>query len=509
MADQLNLVTSTAEQLQRLLGAGALNSRDLVVACLDQIERHNCKGLNLRAVVQAAPRDLAIEQAKALDVERATKGPRGPLHGIPVLVKDHFATQPSLGMGTTCGTAALRDARPIRNAVVIDKLIEAGLIVIGKASLSELCLLKATPPNTGGWCSASGQGQSPYVRGGVTPNAKYLGHSTPCGSSSGSAIGIAAGFAPVSIGTETDGSIVYPATRAGLYAIKPNIGAVPLEGAMPVNSNYDTHGGMAKSPSDLAHLLEVMTGRPGLGADLPNTWKGVKVGYLDFKEWRLTANEMEESEAFDDEVFPAFAQALDTIKANGAEVKGPLKLLTVEDIAEMPNGADFDSIANDGWRDSFDQWLKDWFEYSPVQDMRDLVKWHNDHADECLPADHPSQAYLEFHAFEAKPDPEFPKKHEFVRSHAKQAIDQLFQSHDLDVLIGNGDGRMTAIASAAGYAVGSAPLGYAETFNGRAFGINLINGIGGERKMFEVMKAWEKTFPDGRKAPPALDEKSF
>ncbi|QPC71981.1 hypothetical protein HYE68_002733 [Fusarium pseudograminearum] len=416
-------------------------------------------------------------------------------------------------MGTTCGTAALRDARPIRNAVVVDKLIEAGLIVIGKASLS---------------------GQSPYVRGGVTPNAKYLGHSTPCGSSSGSAIGIAAGFAPVSIGTETDGSIVYPATRAELYAIKPNIGAVPLEGAMPVNSNYDTHGGMAKSPSDLAHLLEVMTGRPGLGADLPNTWKGVKVGYLDFKEWRLTANEMEESEAFDDEViaheikFPAFAQALATIKANGAEVKGPLKLLTVEDIAEMPNGADFDSIANDGWRDSFDQWLKDWFEYSPVQDMRDLVKWHNDHKDECLPAgkgcpisylcflsvlltfsDHPSQAYLEFHAFEAKPDPEFPKKHEFVRSHAKQAIDQLFQSHDLGVLIGNGDGRMTAIASAAGYAVGSAPLGYAETFNGRAFGINLITGVGGERKMLEVMKAWEKTFPDGRKAPPALDEKSF
>ncbi|QPC71982.1 hypothetical protein HYE68_002734 [Fusarium pseudograminearum] len=87
MADQLNLATSTAEQLQRLLSAGALNSRDLVEACLDQIERHNCKGLNLRAVVQAAPRDLAVEQAKALDVERANSGPRGPLHGIPVLVK--------------------------------------------------------------------------------------------------------------------------------------------------------------------------------------------------------------------------------------------------------------------------------------------------------------------------------------------------------------------------------------------------------------------------------------
>ncbi|KAM0186995.1 hypothetical protein ACHAPI_011423 [Fusarium lateritium] len=506
MVDKVNLLTSTAEQLQKLLGTGALNSRDLVEACLDQIERHNHKGLNLRAVVQAAPRDIALNQAEALDNERANKGTRGPLHGIPVLVKDHFATHPSLGMGTTCGTAALRDARPNRNAVVVDKLIEAGLIIIGKASLSELCLLKATPPNTGGWCSASGQGQSPYVRGGVTADAKYLGQSTPCGSSSGSAIGVAAGFAPVSVGTETDGSIVYPATRAGLYAIKPNVGAVSLEGAMPVNSNYDTHGGMSKSPADLAHLLEIMTGLPGLSADLPNTWKGINVGYLDFKEWRLTSNETEESEDFDNEVFPAFEQAITTIKANGAGVMGPLKLLTVEEIAEMPNGADFDSIANDGWRDSFDEWLNDWFEYTPIKDMKQLVQWHKDHADECLPAEHPSQAYLEFHAFEAKPDPEFPKKHEFVRTHAKMAIDQLFQDNNLDVLIGNGDGRMTAIASAAGYAVGSAPLGYAEGFNGRAFGVNLITGVGGERKMFEAMSAWEKTFPEGRKAPPALEQ---
>lgn len=122
---------------------------------------------------------------------------------------------------------------------------------------------------------------------------------TPCGSSSGSAIGVAAGFAPVSIGTETDGSIVYPATRAGLYAMKPSLGAVPLEGAMPVNNNFDTHGGMAKSVQDLANLMEIMTSRNDLAVDLPKSWVGFKVGFLDFKLWRLTPNETEEVESFD------------------------------------------------------------------------------------------------------------------------------------------------------------------------------------------------------------------
>lgn len=110
---------------------------------------------------------------------------------------------------------------------------------------------------------------------------------------------MAAGFAPVSIGTETDGSIVYPATRVGLYAMKPNLGAVPLEGAMPVNSNFDVHGGFAKSPQDLADLLEIMTSIQGLSSNLPRSWTGFKVGFLDFKEWRLSPNETEEVESFD------------------------------------------------------------------------------------------------------------------------------------------------------------------------------------------------------------------
>ncbi|KAF9775397.1 hypothetical protein IL306_006497 [Fusarium sp. DS 682] len=257
------------------MATGSLKSRDIIEACLGQIDRHNYKGLGLRAVVDTAPHEIAFKVVEALDDERASKGPRGPLHGIPILVK----------------------------------LIEADLIIIDKASLSELCLLEATPPNTGGWYSVSGQTQSPYARGGGTSDAKYLGHSTPCGSSSGSAIGVAAGFAPISIGTQMD--------------------------------------------------------------------------------------------------------------------------------------------------------------------------------------EHSSQAYLEFHAFEAKPDPDFPKKHEFVRTHAKEAIDKLFLENNLDMLMGNGDGRMTAIASAAGYVVGSASLGYADNFNGRAFGINLITGSGGERKMLEVMSTWE------------------
>lgn len=120
-------------------------------------------------------------------------------------------------------------------------------------------------------------------------------------------------------------------------------------------------------------------------------------------------------------------------------------------------------------------------------------------------AEHPSQDYLKYHAFEAQPDPEFKTKLEFVRTHAKDAIDQLMEKHNLDAIIGNGDGRMTAIASAAGYAVGAVPLGYADNFNGRAFGLNVITGKHGERRMLEIMSAWQVTFPEGRRTPPLLE----
>ncbi|KAG7291481.1 hypothetical protein NEMBOFW57_001500 [Staphylotrichum longicolle] len=217
------------------------------------------------------------------------------------------------------------------------------------------------------------------------------------------AIGLAAGFAPVSIGTETDGSIVYPATRAGLYAMKPNVGAVPLEGAMPVNSNFDVHGGFAKSPQDLADLLEIMMARTLSTPELPTSW-----------EARLR-------------------------ETKGLDIVGPLELLTVEKIAEMKNGADFDAIANDGWKTVFNAWLEDEFEYSPVKNMEELVKFHEDHEEVCLPP---------------------------------------------------------------GYAVGAIPLGYADKFNGRAFGLNVITGPHGEREMLEIMSAWQVTFPEGRRHPP-------
>jgi len=133
MIDLLNL---TARDLQGLMAAGKLTAQDLVEACLANIGRHNERGMGLRAITSTAPLDIALARAAALDAERADGRVRSRLHGIPLIVKDNFITHPSLGMDTTCGTVALRGARPRRNAVVIDKLIEAGMIVIGKASLS-------------------------------------------------------------------------------------------------------------------------------------------------------------------------------------------------------------------------------------------------------------------------------------------------------------------------------------------------------------------------------------
>ena len=264
--------------------------------------------MGIRVLILVAPRSYAIAQARELDKERATGQLRGGLHGVPLIIKDVFWTHPSLGMDTTCGTVALRGAKPPRNAAIVDLLVKEGAIILGKANLSELGLMKSQPPNTGGWSSAGGQTQSPYVRGGVVPGAKFLGQSTPGGSSSGSAAGVAAGFSPVGIGSETDGSIFQPATRAGLYALKPHVGAVPGDGAMPICSAFDSHGAMARTPGDLALLTRILMGKSSsmVSLKLPTRWNderlaSYKIGFVNFDTWQPAPFVVEPVPSFTDQ----------------------------------------------------------------------------------------------------------------------------------------------------------------------------------------------------------------
>lgn len=235
---------ATLAALQAAMTSGTLTAEGLARLCLERIEAMDRRGPTLRAVQQVNPDALAI--ARALDEERRTRGPRGPLHGIPLLLKDNIATVDA--METTAGTLALVGARVRAEAFVATKLREAGAVILGKASMTEWANFKSAP-SLSGWSARNGQGRNPYAL-----------DRTPSGSSSGSAIAVAASLVPVAIGTETDGSIVSPAGVNGIVGIKPTVGLTSRASVIPISATQDTIGPFGRTVADAAAVLGAMTG---------------------------------------------------------------------------------------------------------------------------------------------------------------------------------------------------------------------------------------------------------
>jgi len=223
--------------LQAAMAAGDLSSATLTGFYLQRISRLNPA---LHAVITVNP-DAGAE-AEARDAARAADGPRGPLDGVPVLLKDNVQ---ATGMPTTAGSPALLAAEP-DDAFIVSRLRDAGAVIIGKANLSEWANFRSTH-STSGWSTLGGQTANPYAL-----------DRNPSGSSSGSAAGVAAGLAPIAIGTETDGSIVCPASACGIVGIKPTNGLVSRRGIVPISPVQDTAGPMAVSVADAAAMLAIL-----------------------------------------------------------------------------------------------------------------------------------------------------------------------------------------------------------------------------------------------------------
>ena len=235
--DELSL-----REMQDGLNAGKYSSRSLVEKYLARIGAIDRKGPSLRSVLEVNPEALQI--ATALDVERKVKGPRGALHGIPLLIKDNIDTAGR--MATTAGSMALASAN--RDAFIAKKLRDAGAVLLGKSNLSEWANIRSSRSSSG-WSA----------RGGATRNPYALDRS-PSGSSSGSAVAVAASFCAAAIGTETDGSIVSPSSINGIVGIKPTVGLVSRAGIIPISHTQDTAGPMARTVADAAVLLTVLAG---------------------------------------------------------------------------------------------------------------------------------------------------------------------------------------------------------------------------------------------------------
>ncbi len=231
-------------ELQGWMAAGRFSAVDLVKKYLARIAAVDRHGPSLNAVIELNPDALSI--AAALDRERRAKGPRGSLHGIPVLIKDNIDTHDR--MTTTAGSLALQGSIPPRDSFVAERLRAAGAVLLGKTNLSEWANFRGEL-STSGWSGRGGQTRNPYVL-----------DRNPSGSSSGSAVAVSANLCAVAVGTETDGSILSPSSYNGIVGIKPTLGLISRAGIIPIAHSQDTAGPMARSVADAAALLGALAG---------------------------------------------------------------------------------------------------------------------------------------------------------------------------------------------------------------------------------------------------------
>ncbi len=239
-----DVIEASVAQLQALMSSKQATAREIVLEYIERINALDQAGPTIRSVIELNPDVLRI--AADLDAERAARGPRGPLHGIPVLLKDNIDTADA--MLTTAGSLALVGSRPTQDATIARRLRDAGAILLGKANLSEWANFRSFQSSSG-WSGRGRQCRNPYV---IDRN--------PCGSSSGSAAAVAASFCAVSVGTETDGSIVCPSSACGVVGIKPTVGLTSRAGVIPIAASQDTVGPHGRTVADAAALLGALVG---------------------------------------------------------------------------------------------------------------------------------------------------------------------------------------------------------------------------------------------------------
>ncbi len=307
----------TISDLQDGMKSGRFTARSLVEkysARIDEIDKH---GPSINSVLELNPDALSI--ADALDQERKSKGPRGPLHGIPVLIKDNIDTADR--MMTTAGSLALVGSKPAKDSFVAERLRAAGAVILGKTNLSEWANIRSSH-STSGWSG----------RGGLTKNPYALDRN-PCGSSSGTGAGISANLSAVGIGTETDGSIVCPSSSNGLAGIKATVGLVSRGGIIPISHSQDGAGPMCRTVRDAAILLGALTGvdprdsatNASQGKSFtdyaqfcdPNGLKGARIGVA------------RKYFGFNDAVDVLMEQSLDVMKKQGATLIDPADVETL------------------------------------------------------------------------------------------------------------------------------------------------------------------------------------
>ncbi len=482
--------------LQSSMQSGELRSRDIVSYYLTEIARIDHAGPELRSIIEINPD--AMEIAASLDRERDVSGPRGPLHGIPVVLKANIDTGDR--MHTTAGSLALAAHRATDDAFLVGRLRDAGAVILGKANLSEWANFRSARSSSG-WSSLGGQTRNPY-----DPRRN------PCGSSSGSAVSVAANLTVVAVGTETNGSIVCPSGINGVVGIKPTLGVVSRDGIIPVAHSQDTAGPFARTVTDAAILLTAMSGADradpvtASGPDgVPDYAAGLSADALDGKRIGVLRNYRGAGE--DPNVEAVFDQAIETLEASGAEMVDPIEFVEMDNMWEAE-----EVVLNYEFKADLDVYLES--SGAGVKSLQGVIRFNAEHADAVMPFF--GQELMEV---AQKKGPLSEAAYLKALAQSKQIsqtmIDGALKSNSIDAIIAptngpawltdhvNGDSfglSSSSYAAVSGYASVTVPAGFVQ---GLPIGVSFIAGAYSDKLLIDMAYAFEQA-SKARRAPENL-----
>ncbi|KAK0615178.1 amidase signature domain-containing protein [Bombardia bombarda] len=477
----INVLTTNAVDLEQLLQTGKITSVQIVHEYLAQIDRHEH---SFNAFISIAPREALLRSAAALDQERGQGRIRSRLHGIPIVLKDCFITASDLGMGTTAGSWALAGAKSRTNSAIAQKLIDAGLLILGKTNMTEFAGMKMSMMMPG-WSAYGGQTLSPYV-GRIEDGETILGHSSPGGSSTGSAAAVAAGFSPLAMATETLGSIVTPATRAALYALKPTVGVQNTYGMYTLTEFFDSPGLMAKSLADVLAITEILLGRSFSSANM-GSWTGLSVAFLDPDVWNMNEEHCRQYEGTAEQMKEEYEAAISRIRDQGCSVKYPVDIAFVSDLTVNGQGAimpiafwDFKNVCIPRFLEAFDE--------CSVRNLDDIVRFNKENKEKCLPPPHTEQDDLIKALASNEKAEDITALKTKLRAVGKRILDKILDR--VSIIAAPGDSPLCVHAAVAGYPIATIPVGQLK-YNGRPFGICLVAKENNEEVLLRFMAAYE------------------
>ncbi|ETS78057.1 hypothetical protein PFICI_10119 [Pestalotiopsis fici W106-1] len=480
-------LTTDAVDLQLMLESNKITSVQIIEQCLQQIERHEAV---LNALISVAPRETLLHIAAALDDERRAGHIRSPLHGIPIVLKDCFITASELGMTTTAGSVVFAGATASKNGVIVQKLIDAGLIIIAKGNMTEFAGMK-TIKMMPGWSSYGGQTISPYT-GAIKPNERLLGHSAPGGSSTGSAVAVAAGYSPLAMAGETIGSIVTPTVRTALFALKPTHGVQDAAGMYRMAEFFDTPGPMGKCAADVISLSEILLGR-SLQSARDRNLKDLSIGFVDPNKWKMAEAMCEQFEGTEAQMIRVYEAAVARIEQNGGAVKYPIEIAELSALevdgkdAIMPIAySDFKNLGIPAFIEGFDD--------CPVSSLQDIVDFNLRNKSTAMPEPYPEQDQLIQALNTTEGGEDLARLKKKFRELGKSIINEVLDREKVHVIVTPGDSPLCIHAAVAGYPHVTVPLGVLD-YNGRPFGLCVIGKEHEEELLLHFMAAYESISP--------------